>query len=98
MILKESQKKQLRRLGHNLHPIVMIAGKGITENIDKEISAGLDHHELIKVKILAETRESRTEIIQSICDSHKCHLIQRVGNIALLFKRNPQKPKIEFEK
>ena len=98
MQLKEPQKKYLRGLGHNLHPIVMIAGKGLSDNINKEINIGLDFHELIKVKVSAETRELRDELIKTICSEHNCELIQRTGHIALLFRRNPKTPKITFPK
>ena len=98
MQLKEQQKKFLRGLGHDLHPIVMIASKGLSDNINKEINIGLNFHELIKVKVTAETRELRDELIKTICSEHNCELIQRVGHIALLYRRNHKEPKITIPK
>ena len=98
MSLTENQKRQLRKLGHTLKPVVMIGGNGLTDNVNNEIDLSLDHHELIKIKVSVGDRDARDEMISSLCNTNKAELVQRIGNIALVFRRNPQKPKVHLEK
>lgn len=93
MQFNEKQKKYLRGLGHQLHPVIMVGGKGLTEAVIKETELALDHHELIKIKIAGE-RDERRQIIDEICEQTKATLIQSVGGMALVFRRNPENPKI----
>jgi len=57
MSLTSEQKKHYRTIGHNLNPLVMVAGKGLTENIQLEVDRALEDHELIKVKFAVGDRE-----------------------------------------
>ena len=98
MPLTENQKRQLRKLGHTLKPVVMIGANGLTEGVVNEIDLSLEHHELIKVKVNAGDRDVRDEMIASFCDSSNAELVQRIGNIALIFRRNTKQPKIHLEK
>lgn len=62
MALSNAVKKQFRAIGHNLHPIVSIAQKGLSENIKLELARALSDHELIKIKLLAEDRTARRNL------------------------------------
>jgi RNA-binding protein len=94
MKLTEQQLKHLRGLAHKLKPVVMVGQHGLKETILEEIDNALEFHELIKVKISVGDRDMRDEIIEAILEDSRATLIQRVGNIATLFRRNPKKPKI----
>ncbi|MEM7611915.1 MAG: YhbY family RNA-binding protein [Pseudomonadota bacterium] len=94
MSLTERQRKTLRGLGHKLHPIVMIADKGLSAGVNAELESALDHHELIKVSVRAGEREERDALIKSLCDNNDAELVQRIGNTALIFRRNPDAPKV----
>ncbi len=94
--LSDEQKRHLRKLGHELKPVVLIGSNGLTESVLAEIDSSITHHELIKVKIKAGDRELRDGMINDICEHQDAILVQRIGNIALLFRRNTKKPKIFF--
>ena len=96
MSLSENQKRHLRGLGHALKPVVMVGGNGLSEGVMREIELSIEHHELIKVKVAAGDRELRDTMIGEICDKTGAELVQRVGNMALLFLRNVKKPKVEI--
>jgi RNA-binding protein len=96
MTLNETQKKYLRGLAHKLKPVVMVGQHGLKETIFEEVEIALDAHELIKIKVSVGDRLERDEIIQQICDRSGALLVQRVGNIAILFRRNPQKTRVEL--
>lgn len=96
MILTKSQIKYLRSLAHTLKPVVMIGQNGLTENVMTEIWNALEHHELIKLKLNLGDRQARDEALQKIIEETRSSLIQRIGNIAVLFRRNPQKTVISL--
>ncbi len=91
MELSETQKKYLRRLGHDLKPLIMVGDAGLTEALMAEYNSTLAHHELIKVKLRGADRESRDAMIASLCDEHSTELIQRIGNVALIYRPNHDK-------
>jgi len=81
-------KKQLRSIGHHLKPVVTVAGAGLSENLLLEVNRALDDHELIKVKIAVDDRQSRAELISQLCELQKADLIQSIGKMVLILRKN----------
>lgn len=96
-MLDKQQIRQLRALAHERKPIVIIGEKGLTSAVLAEIEAALRYHELIKVRVNAEDRLVRDEYIANMCQALSAELVQRIGHIATLFRRNSDKPRIAFE-
>ncbi len=94
MPLSESQKRQLRRLGHKLKPVVIIGANGLTPAVNDEVAIALERHELIKVRVNAADRESRDTMITTLCADNDAELVQRIGHVALIFRRNKEKPRV----
>ena len=94
--LTNPQKRHLKALAHHRKPVVIIGDSGITPAVLHEILLALDHHELIKIRVNAEDREAREAMIEEICATAEAALIQRIGHIATLFRRNPEAPRIEL--
>ena len=94
MNLTESQKKVLRGLGHNLKPVITVGDAGLSESLMKEFESTIAHHELIKVRIRASDREQRDATIAELCERGTANLVTRIGNVALLFRPNAEKPRI----
>jgi RNA-binding protein len=86
MSLTPEQKKHFRTLGHNLNPIVMVAGNGLSENIQLEVDRALEDHELIKVKFSVGDRTVKKQMIRELCAIVEAELVQEIGNIALLYR------------
>ncbi|MBT8091487.1 MAG: ribosome assembly RNA-binding protein YhbY [Gammaproteobacteria bacterium] len=91
MNLSESQKKYLRGLGHQLKPLVIVGDAGLSDSVLAEYESTLDHHELIKVRVRAASRDARDAIIDQLCKNSSACLIQRIGNVALLYRQNLKK-------
>jgi len=49
-MLNPAERKALRARAHQLEPVVMIGGKGLTDEVIAEIDRALTAHELIKVR------------------------------------------------
>ncbi|MEZ5452120.1 MAG: YhbY family RNA-binding protein [Thiothrix sp.] len=94
MELNEAQRKRLRGRAHDLHPVVMIGQHGLKPTVLEEISSALDHHQLIKIKLSVGDRDLRDEMIEQVTQYSQSQLIQRIGNVAVLYRRNPDRPDI----
>jgi len=96
MNLSKSQKKYLRKRGHQLNPVILVADSGLSKTVLQEFDSTIAHHELIKVRIRAADRKSRDAIINELCQKGSADLIQRIGNIALIYRANPESTKIQL--
>ncbi len=94
MELNTKQIKQLKSLGHQLSPLVTVGQHGMKESINTELDIALDFHQLVKIKVGLGDREQRDELIDTLAQHHKAMLVQRVGNIALLYRKNTKKPSV----
>ena len=88
--MHSADKKKLRAKAHDLKPVIMIGQAGLTATVLAEIELALDNHELIKIKIRAE-REKRKQISEQICSDTAAELIQNIGQIAVIYRLNPDK-------
>ena len=92
--LSNAQIRHLRGLAHSLKPVVMVGQHGLRDAVLEEIGIALDFHELIKIKISAGDRTARDDILDRIINETGAERVQRIGNMAILFRRNLKKPKI----
>jgi RNA-binding protein len=90
MPLKPEQKKQYKSIGHHLKPVLIVAENGVTEGVAAELERALADHELIKVKVNILDREQRLAMINSLCTAGRADLVQVIGKMALVYRRNPQ--------
>ena len=87
MTTSNEDKKYLRRLGHNLKPVVTIAAKGLTEPVCAEIERALADHELIKIKLAVGERADKKAVTDTICTTSGAAVVQAIGHIVLLFRK-----------
>lgn len=90
MSLTEPQKREFRRRGHTLKPVVTIGGSGLTPAVIRELDLSLEHHELMKVRLSAAGRDRRREIIGGLCAACRADLVQSIGHIALIYRERQQ--------
>ena len=94
MSLTEPQRKYLRRLGHDRDPVVLVGQGGISPNLVAELDRALGDHELVKVRARVGDRDARDAILAELAILTGAEIVQRIGHIALYFRRNPDKPGI----
>ena len=92
MALTITQRKHLKKLAHPLKPVIIVGNNGASEALLAELDNAIAHHELIKVKVAAGDRDERDEVIEEILEATQSELVNRVGNIATLY-RTPVKKK-----
>ncbi len=92
--LSAHQKRYLRGLAHPLKPVILMGNKGLTDALVAELDLALEHHELVKVKISSDDREAREALAVELAQRADAALVQRIGNVACLYRRNPEAPQI----
>lgn len=96
MSLNNKQIRFLRSQAHSMKPVVLIGGAGLTDNVINEINQTLDDHELIKVRVNADDRDNKKEMIDSILRLTESEHVQTIGHIGIFYRRNLKKPVIEL--
>ena len=94
MPLSPSQKRYLRSLAHDLHPVILLGAKGATEAVVKELDLTLSHHELVKVKLSGGDKEERDEQLRILLGGTGAENVQQIGHVAVLFRRNEDDPRL----
>lgn len=92
--LTSSQNRFLRGQAHNLSALLQVGGKGVTPAFLTELDSVLEQHELVKVKVAAEDRESRDAMIAGIASETGAALVQRIGHVAVFYRPSKDKRQI----
>ncbi|MCG3721690.1 ribosome assembly RNA-binding protein YhbY [Vibrio cincinnatiensis] len=95
MNLSNKQKQHLKGLAHHLNPVVLMGANGLTEAVLAEIEIALNHHELIKVKVVSEDRDTKQLIVDAIVRETGAEKVQLIGKVVVLYRPSEQR-KIEL--
>lgn len=90
MPLTNEQKKHYKAIGHQLKPVLIVSDNGLTEGVLAELERALNDHELIKVQLRLAERDDRQAVIEEICRVAGCELVQTIGKMALVLRKNPK--------
>jgi RNA-binding protein len=90
MALSQEQKKRFKSIGHHLKPVLIIAEQGLSEGVMAELERALNDHELIKVQLRITDREQRSALIGQLARDGSCELVQVIGKMALIYRKNPK--------
>ena len=93
-MLSDAQRKYLRRLGHDLNPVVLVGNSGLGPNLVAELDGALGHHELVKVRARVGDRDVRDQLLAELAAATRSEMVQRIGHVALFYRANPEKTKI----
>jgi RNA-binding protein len=88
------QRRRLRALAHDLHPIVQIGQRGLTEAVVQQVDAALVDHELIKVKLGRDSARDRVEA--ELTERTGAELAGRIGHVLILYRPHPERPRIQL--
>jgi RNA-binding protein len=86
------QLRRLNALGQVLKPVVHVGKGGLTPELVASAERALGDHELIKVRFEAHKDEKKS-LAPELATRTGSHVIQRVGNVLVLFRRNPEPAK-----
>ena len=93
-MLSLAQRKYLRRLGHDRNPVVLIGNPGLSSNLIAEMDRALTDHELVKVRARVCDRDARDAMLAELAAATRSEVVQKIGHVALYYRRHPEKPGI----
>lgn len=95
--LTSKQRKSLEKMAHDLNPVVIIGGAGVTEGVEQMVSKTLADHELIKIKF-NEYKDDKIELANDLAQKSDATLVRVIGNVAILYKEAEEEKdrKIKF--
>ena len=94
MKLTNNQKKYLRSIAHDLKPVVMIGQHGLSEAVLAELRSTMAIHELLKIKVRAENRDEKQQIIDKIVEFSEAAIVQVIGGVLVIYKPFEEDPVI----
>jgi putative YhbY family RNA-binding protein len=88
--LSAAERKALKARAHNLHPILQLGEKGLTDAVIAEIDRALTAHELIKVRAAPLNRDERDVALASICERTNAQAVQHIGKMLIVYRQRPR--------
>ncbi len=95
-MLTSKQRAFLRSLAINEDTILMIGKGGLSDAIIKQADDALKARELIKGKVLETAECTSREAADQIASATLSDVVQVIGSKFILYRRNPDDPKIEL--
>ena len=95
--LNSKQRKFLEKEAHNLSPVVIVGGAGVTEGVINMVASSIAAHELIKVKF-NEYKDEKAELTEEIVSATDATLVRMIGNVIILYKPAENEEKQVFAK
>ena len=83
--LTSKQRKNLEKLAHDLQPIVIVGGAGVTDGVISMVDNSLAAHELIKVKF-NEYKDEIRDLTTELCEKTDATLVRIIGFPVILFR------------
>ncbi len=83
--LTSKQRKNLEKLAHDLQPIVIVGGAGVTDGVISMVDNSLAAHELIKVKF-NEYKDEIRDLTTELCEKTDATLVRIIGFTVILFR------------
>ena len=83
--LTSKQRKNLEKIAHDLQPVVIVGGAGVTDGVVSMVENSRAAHELIKVKF-NEYKDEIRELTADLCEKTDATLVRIIGFTAILFR------------
>ena len=97
-MLTSKQRAFLRSLANNEDTILMVGKGGMSDQITKQADDALKARELIKGKVLETAEINSREAAEQLALETHSEVVQVIGSKFVLYRRNPDEPKIELPK
>lgn len=95
-MITSKQRSYLKRMGHDLEPVVYIGKNDLTDNVIKEIDNLLEARELVKVKIQEGSQMQPKQTGNEIAEILGAEFVQAIGRRFILYRRSQENSQIEL--
>ena len=93
--LNSKQRKFLEKEAHDIQPVVIVGGAGVTDGVISMVENSLAAHELIKIKF-NEFKEEIRELTNEISQETDASLVRIIGFTAILYRPAEQEEKRKY--
>ncbi|MFP4438103.1 MAG: ribosome assembly RNA-binding protein YhbY [Chloroflexaceae bacterium] len=93
--ITQTQRNYLRKLAHNLKPVVQVGRQGLSDLVIAKVNQELAAHELIKVKFV-DFQDQKHELTDELVAQSDSTLVRLIGNVAILYRQHPEADKREI--
>lgn len=95
-MLTGKQKRYLRSKAHHVTPTFQIGKSGLNDNMIEQLNEILENRELIKIHILQNNMDDKSELAQAVSAQTDSELVQVIGNMIVLYKESKENKQIEL--
>ena len=92
-----AHRRELRALSHHIKPVVWISVAGLSESVIRELDRALKSHELIKIKVAADERETREAMLEEICQRLSAAPVRHIGRMLVIYRPGVDDQRIKEE-
>ncbi|MBK8914337.1 MAG: YhbY family RNA-binding protein [Phycisphaerales bacterium] len=93
MTLDGKTARSLRARANRLDAVVTVGEGEPSEGVLRHVSAALDAHELVKVRVSTDDRHACRNVARVLAERLGCELVQVVGRVAVLYRAAASAPK-----
>ena len=97
-MLTQSEKKQLKSLAAKETTRYQVGKKEITNSLIEMLNKALTARELIKIDVMRGADDPIMELALDLSSRLHAEIVQVVGKVIVLYRRNKENPKIKLKK
>lgn len=97
-MLTQSEKRQLKALASTLTIKYQLGKNEISPTVLDMFDKALTAHELIKIDVMKTVGETTMTLALDLSSRLNAEVVQVLGRVIILFRRNKSNPKIQFKK
>ncbi len=86
MELTSGQRRALKARGNRIKASVTISAEDLSEAAVEHVRRAFARRDLIKVRLVTDDRELCDRAAAELARRVPCHLVQRIGRVALLYR------------
>lgn len=94
--LTGKQRRYLRALGNQLKAVAFVGREGVSTAVLHSLEEVYANRELVKLKIERSCPLNRKEVGAKLAAASQSHLVQVMGQTVLLYRADPEEPKIDL--
>ena len=87
-MLTSKQRSQLKKMAHDIQPIIQVGKAGLNENLIKQVDDALESRELIKGTVLNNSPINANEATKEICEKTNAEAVIVVGSKFVLYRQS----------
>ena len=95
-MLTPKQKRELKSLANNIQTRYQIGKNDISDTVISMLDKALTAHELIKIDVMKGCTLPVMEVALDIANKLNAELVNVLGRVIILFRRNKDNPKIKI--